>query len=258
MKIRLLNDLHLEEIFHEKDKFKWLDLPGDPDTIVVLAGDIHNNITGALELINTLKDKVKAVVYVLGNHEFWGNCINEVRETAREKIIGDNVYLLDNDLAIIDDVVFIGGTLWTDFGNNNPIIKVDAQLQIGDYKHILVKDGGIHRILLPDDVLKMHYETKNFIFDTVEGFADQKLVVVTHHAPTQQSIGELFKNHTLNDLYVNDLEGLLHTHNIDLWLHGHVHDLSDYTAGNTRVVCNPRGYPGMFCKTFDPTLVIDI
>jgi len=31
---------------------------------------------------------------------------------------------------------------------------------------------------------------------------------------------------------------------IKLWTHGHMHNASDYMIGETRVVCNPRGYVG--------------
>jgi hypothetical protein len=29
-----------------------------------------------------------------------------------------------------------------------------------------------------------------------------------------------------------------------LWIHGHMHDPFDYEINGTRVICNPRGYPG--------------
>ena len=29
---------------------------------------------------------------------------------------------------------------------------------------------------------------------------------------------------------------------IKVWQHGHMHNVSDYMMGETRVVCNPRGY----------------
>ena len=29
---------------------------------------------------------------------------------------------------------------------------------------------------------------------------------------------------------------------IKLWMHGHTHEDFDYVLGETRVVCNPRGY----------------
>ena len=31
---------------------------------------------------------------------------------------------------------------------------------------------------------------------------------------------------------------------IKYWIHGHTHDACDYMIGDTRVLCNPRGYIG--------------
>ncbi len=36
-----------------------------------------------------------------------------------------------------------------------------------------------------------------------------------------------------------------------------MHDACDYRIGETRVICNPRGYPGEWGH-FDAALVIDI
>jgi Icc-related predicted phosphoesterase len=31
-------------------------------------------------------------------------------------------------------------------------------------------------------------------------------------------------------------------YDIDVWVHGHVHEALDYIAHGVRVICNPRGY----------------
>jgi hypothetical protein len=71
-------------------------------------------------------------------------------------------------------------------------------------------------------------------------------VVVTHHAPTTLSIAEWFKHDTLmNGAFASDLtDFILDRPQIKLWTHGHMHNVSDYMIGDTRVVCNPRGYVG--------------
>jgi Icc-related predicted phosphoesterase len=42
-----------------------------------------------------------------------------------------------------------------------------------------------------------------------------------------------------------------------LWLHGHIHANRDYQVGSTRVVCNPRGYPGENAD-FDPRFIVEL
>ena len=42
-----------------------------------------------------------------------------------------------------------------------------------------------------------------------------------------------------------------------LWVHGHVHNSSDYRAGSTCIVCNPHGY-GSENPDFDGALVVEV
>jgi hypothetical protein len=49
----------------------------------------------------------------------------------------------------------------------------------------------------------------------------------------------------MNGGYHSDLsEFILDRPAIKLWTHGHTHEEFDYMIGDTRVVCNPRGYIG--------------
>jgi predicted phosphodiesterase len=44
-----------------------------------------------------------------------------------------------------------------------------------------------------------------------------------------------------------------------LWIHGHTHDPFDYEINGTRVICNPRGYPGENASwTSRAALVVEI
>ena len=43
--------------------------------------------------------------------------------------------------------------------------------------------------------------------------------------------------------YASDVESIIYEHEPTLWIHGHIHDTRDYMIGNTRILCNPRGYP---------------
>jgi len=68
--------------------------------------------------------------------------------------------------------------------------------------------------------------------------------VVGHHSPSFQSVHDMYKHETLmNGGYHSDLSEFIMDHpQIKLWTHGHTHHPFDYTIGETRVVCNPRGY----------------
>jgi hypothetical protein len=78
------------------------------------------------------------------------------------------------------------------------------------------------------------------------GRTDPRVVVVSHHAPTHVSIDECYKHDTImNGNFASMLENFILDHpEIAVWVHGHMHNVSDYQVGSTRVLCNPRGYKG--------------
>jgi hypothetical protein len=84
-------------------------------------------------------------------------------------------------------------------------------------------------------------------------------VVVTHHAPTMQSFGndrvEGCESH-LDASYANCWEALM-SDSVVLWIHGYLHHAVDYTINDTRIMCNPRGYPGE-SSGFNPDLLITV
>jgi predicted phosphodiesterase len=255
MLIRVLSDLHLEfEGPHTKLPFEVNSLDTDKDTVLVLAGDIHYGYR-VKDFIDPLKDRFKAIVYVAGNHEFWGENSDEVRKYIREEIHGNNVYFLDNSYVEIEDTLFIGGTLWTDFRNGDPLVMVNASFYMMDYRKIVT--GEDHRILTPGYLYMEHKITKSFIFDSLIESSCKKKIVVTHHAPSFQSVGPMYVGSTSNDYFASHLEGDILANCIDLWIHGHMHDPCDYNIGDTRVICNPKGYgSAKLALGFRPNLLI--
>ena len=87
----------------------------------------------------------------------------------------------------------------------------------------------------------------------------KKVVVVTHHLPSFQSIPERFRGESLNGAYASELfEDIMETQP-DIWCHGHTHGSSDYMIGNTRILCNPRGYHGHELNPdFNDSFTIDL
>ncbi|MCY1375444.1 hypothetical protein D9M69_628590 [compost metagenome] len=82
-------------------------------------------------------------------------------------------------------------------------------------------------------------------------------MVVTHHAPSLRSLQDSPHAGThLDAAFANRWDDLM-GNPIKLWVHGHVHMAVDYDAAGTRVVCNPRGYPGEVTG-FDPGLILEV
>jgi Icc-related predicted phosphoesterase len=87
---------------------------------------------------------------------------------------------------------------------------------------------------------------------------ESKLAIVTHHAPSSQSLPAQFLNDPLSPAYASNLEPFIEKCGAACWIHGHIHQRADFTIGNTRVLANPRGYPTELRHGFDSALVIEI
>jgi hypothetical protein len=86
-------------------------------------------------------------------------------------------------------------------------------------------------------------------------------VVITHHAPSRNSVHPRFACSPLSACFVSNAERLLDGSRVQLWIHGHTHDSFDYRVNGTRVICNPRGYAKDGVNEnprFDPDLTVDV
>lgn len=248
MKLHILSDLHLE--------FAPVELPETGADVVVLAGDIHVQTRGVGWALETFR---QPVIYVPGNHEYYGGHFKNTLTKMKERAEGSHVHVLDAEQVVVYGVRFLAATLWTDFSaTGNPVLAaMEARQRMTDYWTI--RAGGYRR-LRPTDVRRDHFEAVAFLRDRLaEPFAG-KTVVITHHAPSTSSIAPRFcydRSH-LNAAYVNRLEELLGPPAV-AWVHGHTHTSFDYELLGTRIVCNPRGYIPMEPNpAFDPGCVVEI
>lgn len=247
MKIHLISDIHLE--------FGGLVYEPPECDVVILAGDIGiglDGLTWAQETFST------PVIYVPGNHEYWGDTIWPLTDRLKEQAHGTNVHLLQHGSIEIDGVRFVGATTWTDFNlyGNSPLHETAADRAIKDFVHIKKKKNG-DRFRATDAALE-HAMAKQFIIDELSKPHD-KTVVVTHHSPSELSVHPRYENDPINPAFASRLENIMLDFSPVLWAHGHTHDSFDYVIGDTRVVCNPRGYEGrQLNPAFDSRLVVEI
>lgn len=247
MKIWEFSDLHQE---HEKNKWIPENIP-DCD-LIIAAGDIDVPLTNSLLWLDKYFKGIK-IIYVPGNHDFYlrdDNPDNKYTifdqiDRGKELAYKLNINLLINDTIIIDNIRFIGATLWTDMHYNNPNIMnaiSTARKGMNDYKLIRRKISGKHRHLKPEETITLHRETIKY-FETVfsEKFYGNN-IVITHHSPTSKSIEENKKFENLNWCYVSELDELIQKWEPDFWFHGHLHHKNDFYIGKTRIYSNPRGH----------------
>lgn len=251
MKLRVLSDLHLE--FAD-----WAPPPVSAD-VIVLAGDIHVGVAGIPWARRHFPDT--PIVYVPGNHEFYGSDMETMLGQLRRAAGEHAVQLLDGDEAVIDGVRFLGATLWTDFCFNGHEPRqiaramVLAQHGMVDYRAIRIRE---HELLSPQHTRSIHQLQAAWLAHRLAAPFDGATVVVTHHLPHRRSIAPKYEGDELNPSFVTHLPHLVRDP-VSLWIHGHTHESCKYSIGATQVVCNPRGYlPHEPNSHFDPQLVASI
>jgi hypothetical protein len=267
MKIRLVSDLHLEFsdcFINNDDNCDVLILGGD----IMIAQDLHDhaepsntsdqaaiaNGTGLgrrQEKAQRFRDFFKRcsfqfphVIYIMGNHEFYNGKFYAGIDYMREECAKyPNIYMLEQDMKIIDGVVFVGGTLWTNMNRRDPLTMHAIEGMMNDFR-IVRNEHRNYACMSALDVAIRHDKTLAYIKHVVQEHKDKKCVVVGHHTPSFQSCHPMYGNDTLmNGGYHSDLSEFILDHpQIKLWTHGHTHHPFDYVIGETRVVCNPRGY----------------
>lgn len=247
MKIQLLSDLHIE--------FEDFDYPECECDIVVLAGDIHTKDRGVKWAMENI---TKPCLYVLGNHEYYGKTYPKLIGELKQLTAGTHVHVLEDDIYEVGETAFFGTTLWTDFEilGDPRIAGYHCQQVMTDYKKIK-KLPGYSKIRSLDTHL-IHRRSVIWLEQAISESKAKKKVVVTHHAPSIQSIEAHYHEDLTVSAYASNLESFIQTHQPDIWLHGHAHSSADYIIGDTNVVCNPKGYPGELNLTFSPIKTVDI
>jgi Icc-related predicted phosphoesterase len=245
MKIQIFSDLHNE--FKE-----YVPVQSDAD-VIVLAGDIHTKNRGVEWAVKHFN---KPVLYVLGNHEAYGKTIPKYFDEIKTLAAGTNVTILEKDVVTINGINFFGCTLWTDFEiiTEPRVAGYECQQVMTDYKKIKRLPG--YSKLRSIDTALYHKLSVKWLGEQLEKYAGQTNIVITHHAPSISSIPENKKQDITTSAYASNLSSFIEKHDIALWLHGHVHTSSDYQIGDTRVVCNPRGYPAEKKVAFIEEMVV--
>lgn len=239
MRILTVTDLHLE--FHQdggREFMRTLD-PRVADVLVV-AGDLCS--VGMLRgVLKTLCERFEHVVYVMGNHEYYGSGREEVHGILAD-IEPDlpRFHWLHETEAIIDGIRFGGTTLW---------FRDDPENEL--YAHELNDFFQIR------DFRRWVYHANSRAIRFLAERAASLDVVVTHHLPARRSVDPGYADSSLNRFFLCDVEEVIARDQPTLWVHGHTHASADYRIGRTRVVCNPAGY---YCDNldFNPRLVIRV
>jgi Calcineurin-like phosphoesterase superfamily domain len=135
MKLHILSDLHLA-VF-------GLDRPETDADVVILAGDIGRPD----EAVAWARHFGKPVLYVPGNHEFYGGSIDGTAAELGRLSAGTCIRVLDNAEIVIGPIRFLGATLWTDFGlfgkgENKTAAMAEGQRLLRDFSRIRLAEAA--------------------------------------------------------------------------------------------------------------------
>jgi predicted phosphodiesterase len=227
VKLQVVSDLHLS--------VAALELAPTGADAIVLAGDIARP-PAAIAWAAALG---KPVLYVPGNHEFYGGSFEGTLAELKQLAAGTPVHVLDNAARVMGGVRFLGSTLWTDFrlfgtGPERSAAMREAVRFMRDFQRI--------ERFTPEHSAALFARNAAWLAERLAEPFPGKTVVITHHAPSPKSIHPRFAASALNACFVSDAERLVDGRRCVLWIHGHTHDSFDYMLNGTRVLCNPRGY----------------
>ncbi|MBB2789236.1 UNVERIFIED_ORG: Icc-related predicted phosphoesterase [Rhizobium esperanzae] len=255
MKIWIFSDLHLE-MGGSRD----LDVPAAD--LCLCAGDILDRGPAAsIRFLGEVVAPFMPVILVPGNHEYYRSSLVEGFAAGVEQAMKyDRVTILDGGAVDINGIHVVGATLWTDFAlfGDDRLAMFDASQALNDYRKIKLSKQPFRRFTT-HEARDRHFRARAAIETCLTASSEFPTVVVTHHAPSVLSVSHEYLNDPLTASFASNLERLILRHQPRLWVHGHLHNPSDYYIGRTRVVCNPRGYPGEpQVRSFNTCLVIDV
>ncbi len=246
MRLQVLSDLHFEfHPDHGRSFVKKLDPMGID--VLVVAGDLDvaDRLPQSLSLL-CARYREAMVVYVLGNHEFYGSIPARTIDLVKAAAVA-NPNLIWLDCSSIQEVIgekkrILGSTLWFPRKDFNPMAKAS----LTDFSAI-------------EDFEPWVYAQNRRAVEYLKREMGPGDIVVTHHLPSQQCVAPQHKDSPLNPFFVCDMEDLILERQPSLWLFGHTHSSVDIQIGKTRLLCNPFGYADHEANPlFSKRLIIEV
>lgn len=240
MKFHLVSDLHLDAWMSRNDFFIY-DLLPEGDETLIIAGDLceiaHLRDYGA-EIFGELCGKYQNVIYVAGNHEYYGTDYQGFQDRFRRlEGMFDNLFCLEDESIVIGDVSIAGSTLWFRNTPMNPVFEN----QLADFTYI-------------QDYRNWVYDRNEAAVEFLQNLPEVDLII-THHLPCSKSVDAKYANEATNLYFLCDISGVILDKQPKVWCHGHTHIACEYQLGETQVICNPRGYPGENAKGYEARVI---
>ena len=253
MKIFPISDMHSEFINWDRTRdpndYKY----NGPADIIIAAGDIGKKGNGPQYLRTVFGQR--QIIYVGGNHEYYGSSIQEMDEQLRLECDKYGIHFLQMDVIKIEGIRIAGCTLWSDFElfglDKKPYAVSEAGRYMNDYRMIWHQDRKKGAIS-PSDTIRIHQEHLTWLSQ------QQADIIVTHNCPSFQGVLDIYKDSLLSAAFASDLGHVVSQSGARYWICGHSHIATKFKIGSTEVIMNCQGYPGESIDGFDPDLILQI
>lgn len=245
MRLRIVSDLHYE--FHadggREMSREIAEADGGNFDALVVAGDLGtaSTVRKALHILCSAVSP-KPVLFVLGNHEFYGTGLYDTGGVGHgpvhhARLENQNLHVLKEEWRIglrIENRIFTayGDTLW--FPESEQTRSQHLRNAMADFSAIRVSDA-----------IPIFARRQRLGIERALQRGTKPDLVVTHHLPHPKSIHPRYEYSPLNAFFLHDMSETIERNGPKLWVHGHTHTSCDYVVGNTRIVCNPLGYVGL-------------
>lgn len=275
MKIQILSDLHLEFFNNFRESITNFRIIENlcksfftEADILIIAGDLGIFVNPNLILaLDFFINHYSQVLYIPGNHEYYGTSFREAERyfsfiTSMERIRTGEEFSVGNIHATtgwFTEKPDISYCYWKkiadsySIGLDYPVEKISRDINSGW--------GGLYTEYQYKNEAPLHefFHRGERAIQYLMDHVNPGDIIVTHHLPLWSSIDPNYKEDKTNYFYVNEgMRKVIEQKQPSLWIHGHTHCSNDYTVGDTRVISNPRGYPGQVNQEFNPHFIIEV
>lgn len=252
MRCHYMSDLHLEAQDVE------IDLPeGD---VLIVAGDLcnakfiepdrsdifsKNQRDRVMHFLDQAREKFRNILFVTGNHEHFEYIFEDTIPMLRSQLSA--VTILENEHVDIEGVRFYGCTLWSDFLGGSKQCMDIVKRRMGEF--LLVKkwgqDENANQKLIkfqPEHALAEFNRSLNELKKIREDGFQGQAVIITHHAPSPQSLSPYYERDEMDGAFMTDLTSVIENlEDVPFWVHGHTHIQKKYRIGSTQILTNCLG-----------------
>lgn len=233
MKIQILSDHHLEFRNDRTDYlFAQLGMKTNEAEVAIIAGDYIPGYVGEkpwFAAFAELANYYEHILYVPGNHDYYSKVSRLKLHSNFEALerLCPSIHILtpERPFFTYNRQRFIGSTMWypDSVGLRIGWNLISDTAQIADLSWVFQHNAEFDKVL--DENLTEHD------------------IVITHHLPSDRSTPTMWKGSPTQPFFVHNKEKIISERQPKLWIHGHTHSDCDYHIGETRVFCNPIGYP---------------